>query len=96
MIEGCYGDLLQIVAPQACEILYLNMSIETCTSNPRNRPWEPHKYVSKQAQDKNLQMLIHCIGEYSSRTDEYSEMAHLDFYRQHLGIKKMYRQNISY
>ena len=44
VIEGCYSDLLEMAMPFSDEIIFMNLSIESCIENARNRPWEPHKY----------------------------------------------------
>lgn len=58
VVEGCYADLLEIAMVHATEIIFLNPGTEACVENARNRPWEPHKYSSREAQDANLGMLI--------------------------------------
>ena len=58
VIEGCYSDLLAIAEAQSSEIIFMNLPIDDCIINAKNRPWEPHKYDSKSAQDANLTMLI--------------------------------------
>jgi hypothetical protein len=63
--------------------------------NARNRPWEPHKYPSKAAQDENLNMLLNWIEQYTERTDEFSQAAHLNFYTQFTGQKMMTSSNHS-
>ena len=65
VIEGCYADLLEIVMPLASDLVFLNLPIETCINNAKNRQWEPHKYESKQAQDANLEMLLDWIAPVS-------------------------------
>jgi adenylate kinase family enzyme len=87
VIEGCYTDLLELVATQASEIIFLDLPIETCIANARARPWEPHKYSSKIAQDKNLAMLIDWISQYTKREDTFSRNAHLAFYDKFSGGK---------
>ena len=94
VIEGCYTDLLKTVEQQSTEIIYMNLSIETCISNAKARPWEPHKYKTKQAQDDNLAMLIYWIGQYSERNDTFSYAAHKQFYDSYHGHKKMITQNV--
>lgn len=89
VIEGCYSDLLEIILPFATEIIFMNLPIESCIENARNRPWESHKYASKEAQDKNLKMLIDWISQYSERTDTFSELAHNKLYSQYAGKKSM-------
>lgn len=93
VIEGCYSDLLEIAISESSEIIYLNLPIETCISNARNRPWEPHKYESKEAQDANLPMLIDWITQYSERDDTFSRSAHMALYKNYKGKKTMYTNN---
>lgn len=76
VIEGCYSDLLNLASPFANEMIFLNLSVEKCIEHCRERPWEPHKYKTKQDQDKNLEMLIDWIRQYPVRTDEFSLLAH--------------------
>lgn len=93
VIEGCYTDLLEIASDAATEIVFLNLDIEQCVENARNRPWEPHKYPSKEAQDKNLEMLVGWIRQYAERSDEFSLAAHKHFYEQFPGPKTMLTEN---
>ena len=93
VIEGCYSDLLEIAAPFSNEIIYMNLPIEICIENAKNRPWEPHKYESKEAQDKNLEMLINWISQYSVRDDTFSAVAHTELYEHYSGNKRMVTRN---
>ena len=76
VIEGCYADLLAVALDHATDLVFLNPGAETCVENARNRPWEPHKYATPEAQDANLGMLIDWIKAYDQRTDEFSHVAH--------------------
>lgn len=96
VIEGCYGDLLEIVAPNANEVIFMNLPIEKCIVNAKNRPWEAHKYDSKQAQDANLDMLIDWISDYSSRTDTFSEIEHMKLYQRFPHKKSTIKCNSGY
>jgi len=58
----------------------LDLPIEDCINNAKKRPWEPHKYESKQAQDKNLEMLLNWITDYTKREDTFSRKSHLEFF----------------
>src|SRR5579871_2034598 len=58
VIEGCYADLLELPVGRCAHLLFLNPGVEACIANARARPWEPHKYPTKEAQDANLEMLI--------------------------------------
>lgn len=93
VIEGCYSDLLEIAIPFSNEIIFMNLPIESCIENARNRPWEPHKYESKEAQDSNLEMLIDWISQYSKRTDTLSEASHTALYEKYSGNKCMITSN---
>ena len=93
IIEGCYTDLLELVSADATEIFYLNLPVGQCIENARNRPWEPHKYESREAQDRNLDMLLNWIARYEHRDDEFSGNAHLTFYNNFPGKKTMLTEN---
>lgn len=93
VIEGCYSDLIEIVLSDASEVIFLDLPIEECIANAKKRSWEPHKYESKQAQDKNLGMLLEWIGQYSKRTDTFSRAAHCALYESFNGRKTVYTRN---
>lgn len=76
VIEGCYADLVEGCLPRCTRLLFLNPGVEACVENARLRPWEPHKYASKEAQDANLEMLIGWIRAYATRGDTFSLSAH--------------------
>ncbi|MCW8194499.1 shikimate kinase [Proteobacteria bacterium 005FR1] len=94
VIEGCYTDLLEIAAPFATEAIFMNLPIEACQENARNRPWEPHKYPSKEAQDANLPMLLGWIAQYTERDDVFSHAAHQAFYRAFPATKREVTENL--
>ena len=93
VIEGCYADLLEKALPFSNEIIFMNLPIEACILNAKNRPWEPHKYESKEAQDANLEMLIDWISQYNKRSDTFSEQSHRSLYNAFQGIKTIYVSN---
>lgn len=93
VIEGCYSDLLEYSMQRATEIVFLNPGLETCIANARSRPWESHKYPSKEAQDDNLSMLIEWIQKYPVRDDEFSLKAHRKLYDEFDGEKIEFNSN---
>jgi len=93
VIEGCYSDLLELVTPSADEVIFLNLPISSCIANAKSRPWEPHKYESKEAQDANLDMLIDWISQYNSRDDTFSKAEHEKLFEKFQGNKIMYVSN---
>ncbi len=95
VIEGCYVDLLEIAAPLANEVIFMNLGVTQCVKNAIARPWEPHKYESKKAQDDNLKMLIDWIKQYTERDDVFSFRSHSRFYEEFAGKKSMYTRNES-
>jgi adenylate kinase family enzyme len=76
VIEGCYSSLLASPLSRSTLAIFLNPGVEACLANAGARPWEPHKYPSKEAQDANLAMLRAWIREYDARQDELSLAAH--------------------
>lgn len=97
VIEGCYADLLQYVAKDATEMIFLNPGTEVCIQHCKQRPWEPHKYASKNAQDKNLEMLIDWVKQYDKREDEFSLNQHLTLFESFSGKKtEVITENYSY
>jgi adenylate kinase family enzyme len=93
VIEGCYTDLLELLSEQTDEIIYLNLPVDLCIKNAKSRPWEPHKYASKEAQDANLAMLVDWISQYTERQDTFSKQAHQKFFTEYVGKKSMITDN---
>ena len=93
VIEGCYADLVQLVLEASNEIVFLDLPVELCIANAKARPWEPHKYESREAQDANLPMLIDWIAQYDERDDTFSRAAHQAIYEGYRGEKVRYTSN---
>ena len=93
VVEGCYSGLISHLASLATEMVFLNPGVEACIANCRARPWEPHKYDSKEAQDKNLAYLLDWVREYAARDDEFSLKAHRDVFDAFLKTKWELRSN---
>ena len=87
VIEGCYSDLIKLVIPLSTKIIFMDLSIDECVKNASNREWEPHKYSSKEEQDKNLSMLIDWIRNYNIRTDTFSRESHSSIFELYSGDK---------
>lgn len=88
VIEGCYADLLSYASKQANKIIFLNPGLDVCINNCKNRPWEPHKYNSKEEQDNNLDMLIEWVKQYDKHEDECSLKSHKSLFDLFEGNKK--------
>jgi adenylate kinase family enzyme len=87
LIEGCYADLAAVALSHCTCLVFLNPGVDVCVEHARARPWEPHKYASKEAQDANLDMLLKWIRDYTTRDDELSLRAHRALFDGHAGEK---------
>lgn len=88
VVEGCYADLALLLAADATELVFLNPGVEACVRQCRARPWEPHKYESREAQDRNLAMLLDWVRSYPERDDACSLAAHRALYEEFEGPKR--------
>ncbi len=88
VIEGCYGDLAAELLPHATELVFLDLSREQCIEHARSRPWEPHKYATKEAQDRMLAPLLEWIDGYFTRDDQWSHAAHARLFDAFAGKKR--------
>lgn len=88
ILEGCYGDLLEVALPSCTELRFLNPGVETCVANCRARPWEPEKYPSPEAQDQMLAFLLDWVRAYETRSDEYSLARHQAIFESFHGPKR--------
>ena len=76
VVEGCYGELVELALPQCTEAIFLNPGLRACVANNRRRPWEPHKYASREAQDAMLAQLLEWVAGYYTRDDQWSYVYH--------------------
>jgi adenylate kinase family enzyme len=88
VIEGCYGELVETVAPACTELVFLNPGREACLANNRRRQWEPHKYSSLAEQNAMLEGLQVWVTSYYTRTDSWSYAAHRRIFDSHAGRKR--------
>lgn len=88
IIEGCYGDAAEILLARRPELILLNPGEATCLRNCRDRPWEPHKYATKAAQDANLDYLLNWVSAYYQRDDDCSLKRHLAIFEAYKGPKQ--------
>ena len=71
----------------AASVVFLNPGLEACLAHNRARPWEPHKYASKQAQDAMLANLQDWVAGYYHRADAWSYAGHRRIFDMHAGPK---------
>jgi adenylate kinase family enzyme len=87
VVEGCYATLVRAALAYAPVLLFLEPGVEACLANCRSRPWEPHKYESRQVQDQHLEFLLAWVREYYSRGGELSLAAHQILFDEYHGPK---------
>jgi adenylate kinase family enzyme len=86
--EGCYGDLAERVLVHEPELVFMNPGEAACLRNCRARPWEPHKYASKAAQDDKLEFLLGWVSDYYRRDDATSYARHRALFDAYGGLKR--------
>jgi adenylate kinase family enzyme len=87
VVEGCYGELVQLVTQVCTELVFLNPGLEACLANNRERGWEPHKYETLEQQNAMLDTLQAWVADYYTRTDARSYQAHRRIFDAHAGNK---------
>jgi len=90
VIEGCYGELIEVASAQCTELIFLNPGLAACLANNRRRPWEPHKYASIEQQDAKFEVLQAWVADYYTRTGPWSYEAHRRIFDSHTGRKFEY------
>lgn len=94
VVEGCYTSLANVALEHQPRLLFLNPGLEHCTANCKARPWEPHKYPSKEAQDEYLQPLLHWVSDYYTRDGDLSYAAHRVCFDSYVGPKEELTQQL--
>jgi adenylate kinase family enzyme len=74
--EGCYGNFIEAALPFCSELVFMNPGKAVCLAHCAARPWEPHKYASKEQQDSMLPFLLDWVAQYYEREDECSYARH--------------------
>ena len=87
VVEGCYAALVREALVYSPVLIFLEPGVQACLANCRSRPWEPHKYASKQEQDAHLEFLLGWVRDYYSRAGELSLAAHQALFEEYRGPK---------
>lgn len=88
VVEGCYAGLVAAALESQPHLLFLEPGLAQCQANCRNRPWEPHKYKSKEEQDERLAFLLDWVAEYYTRDGDLSLAAHQALFDGYPGPKE--------
>ena len=92
--EGCYGELTKSLLVHSPVLLFLEPGVDACLANCRSRPWEPHKYPSKELQDEKLDFLLTWVREYYTRDGDLSLGAHRAVFDAYRGPKHLLTQAV--
>lgn len=87
IVEGCYTALMMVALESRPLLLFMNPGLEQCLENCRLRPWEPHKYASKQEQDERLDFLLAWVAGYYTRSGDVSYSRHRACFDSYSGSK---------
>jgi len=88
VVEGCYATLVKAALEFSPRLIFLNPGEARCIANCRARPWEPHKYTSKQEQDERLSFLLSWVSEYYRRDGDLSLAGHRQCFDEYAGPKE--------
>jgi adenylate kinase family enzyme len=88
VVEGCYASLVGVALEFEPLLLFLNPGEAQCLVHCRARPWEPHKYASKQEQDERLAFLLKWVSEYYTRDGAMSLLGHRECFECYAGPKQ--------
>jgi adenylate kinase family enzyme len=91
VVEGCYANLVQISLQFAPRLVFLNPGEQQCLENCRARPYEAHKYASKEEQDQRLDFLLSWVSQYYTRSGEMSLSAHTTCFNGYSGERQELR-----
>lgn len=87
VVEGCYASLIEATTPHDPHLVVLDPGVDQCIANCKSRPWEAHKYASKEEQDSKLDFLLEWVEDYYHRDDDMSLAAHQKIYAAYTGHK---------
>ena len=89
IVEGCYGNLIEATFAYRPELIFLDPGLQRCLSNCRSRPWETHKYASREEQDTKLPFLLQWVADYYTREGDMSLAGHEALFRRYDGPKRL-------
>ncbi len=88
VVEGCYASLIDAALEASPLLIFLNPGEEQCLANCRARPWEAHKFASKQEQDERLDFLLSWVRDYYVREGDMSLAGHRACFDAYSGAKE--------
>jgi adenylate kinase family enzyme len=92
VVEGCYASLVRATFAFRPRLIFLDPGLEQCLANCRARPWEPHKYASREEQDERLGFLLSWVADYYTRDGDLSLAGHQALFDAYAGPKQHVRE----
>jgi adenylate kinase family enzyme len=89
VIEGCYADLIEATFPWRPELIFLDPGREVCLRHCRARPFELHKYGTKEEQARMLDFLLRWVAGYYERDGTMPWRGHRASFEQYDGPKRV-------
>lgn len=87
IVEGCYAGLVEVALEHDVHLVFANPGEAQCAANCRARPWEPHKYATREEQDQRLPFLLAWVADYYVRDGDMSLAGHRACFEAHAGPK---------
>lgn len=94
VIEGCYDELIAVSFEYAPHLLFLDVDCRLCEQHCLTRPFEGHKYRSREAQDEQLALLLDWVRGYYARSGPMSRESHLALFESYPGPKSRFRAEV--
>jgi len=88
VVEGCYAALTHRALAYSPMLLFMDPGVDVCVAHCRQRPWEPHKYASRDEQDARLEFLLSWVREYYTRAGDLSHREHQALFDAYRGAKR--------
>lgn len=94
IVEGCYASLVAVSLSFRPLLILLDPGEAQCVENCSSRPWEPHKYGSREEQDERLDALIDWVRGYATRSGELSAAGHREVFDAYAGSKLLLQRQV--
>jgi len=96
IIEGCYANLIRQSFQFRPTLIFLNPGEAACRANCQSRPWESHKYGSKDEQDRHLAYLLKWVSDYYTLQGDLSLAGHRACFDHYPGMKQEFVDRLEF
>lgn len=95
VVEGCYAGLTRAALADADLLLFLEPGASVCRANCHSRPWEPHKFRSREEQDRHFDHLLAWVDAYYTREGDASLHEHQALFDAFEGRKRKLTRRVA-